>query len=399
MNANTIPNRFSLVLVAAKISLITAIAVPSVFAREKDQMSAFTALQQVEDRFGAFAVNQIVELRGHRGQSQPESWNLIAYDRESPYLMRQFKIDRKRATDEGAYRDFYPDYIPDGFIQRSKLQVDSSGAFQVLVTEASHAGVGFDSASYHLRSREFSEEPLWRLTALDVDGYTVGRVDLSAATGTVLRTVWYFWDGSHRDAPRIVDSALLGGPGIPGREERERIEVGQISGDGDRPLVSDGDRPLISRIPNPASPAPTIESRPNLRPFNPPPGPPVAVVEPLGLNTANPTNPPSPSPNPPVSVRPELPAVPPAPAPAPAPVPPRFPAPAPPAAAESDLPLPPPLPPSLGSDPVRVPATAVPDPAPRVNPAPPAPNSGPPKRVVNHPEGDPVEVTPLPANP
>lgn len=387
MNANTFPFGFSATRFSARVALLIAVAAPSVFAGERDQISAFTALQFVEDRFGPAAADSIVELRGHRGQSQPEIWRVIAFDRASPYLLSEFKVDRKRAVDEGPYSDFYPDYVPDGFVKRSKIQVDSTGAFRVLVTEASRAGVGFDSASYHLRCREFSEEPLWRLTALDVDGYTVGRVDLSAATGTVLRTVWYFWEENRRNAPRIVDSALLGGPGFP--RETESTRVGQVS-------VGDG-AIVVPTTPEP-EPAPAPPS--NLRPFQPrptaPTGPPVAEVEPLNpipgtpAGTATPAPPASaPAPTPPTTVEREMPAVPPAPAPTPAP------APAPAAAeSESDLPLPPPLPPSLEKN--RPGGNSTPAPStirPTADPKP-----APPRRVVNHPEGDPVEVTPIPAD-
>ena len=248
--------------------------------RDNDQISAFTALQLVSDRFGPMAIDSIVEIRGRQGQSQPESWNLIVYDRRAPFLMKSFEIDGRRTSDEGPYDEFYPDFVPDGFVKRSKLQVDSTAAFRILEQEASHAGVGFDSISYLLRSREFSDEPLWRFTAKDVDGYTVGKIDLSGSTGAILRSVWIFWDERHRDAPRIVDSALLGGPSIP--TAQPPAELGQAF---DEPPAASPYPPRAAGVAAGAAVDVAPPSR-NLTQYVPP-GPPMAEVEPLSPKNAS----------------------------------------------------------------------------------------------------------------
>ena len=174
------------------------------------QVTALTALNRVNSRYGAQFVQKIVEMRGVRGQSQPEGWLLIAHDPMSETLLREFSIGGRRVSNEGSNEDYYPQRQPSGFIDLQRLKLDSTEAFKILDREAALAKVGFDSIDYHLRCREFSDEPIWSVTARDASGFPVARVDLSAETGRVLRTIWSSRNG--RRFPLIRDSALQGQP-------------------------------------------------------------------------------------------------------------------------------------------------------------------------------------------
>lgn len=391
MKANRISGFPTLTLALA--ALLIAPCANAQRIKDKDRISAFTALQQVSDRFGDNVTASIVELRGSQGQSQPVDWDMIVYDRTSPYLVSEYSMSGKaKPIDKGPYRDLYPSYVPDGFIKREKLQIDSTAAFRILNTEASRAGVGFDSVNYHLRCREFSEEPLWRLSALDIDGYRVGHLDISGATGEVLRTVWFMYDERHRNPPRIVDSNLIGGPGIP-------IEQEPIPN-----LIEIGVSTPIAPEPAPAPEFPNSNPTENLRPFTPAPmpapGPPIAVVEPVGGSpTVALPNTTAEIPSHPTLNPPEPPAVPPAPAPEVS-VPTPRPAPTP---AAADVPMPPEIPadiaerqPTPGSETPPRPQNRFGPPRASSTPVEPKPNQDPNRRVINDPEGDPVVVVPLP---
>ena len=187
-----------------------------------EQITALAALNRVNSRYGAQFVQKIVEMRGVRGQSQPQGWRLISHDPMSQTLLREFSIGNRRVSNEGSNEDFYPRRQPSGFIDLQRLKLDSTGAFEILDREAALAKVGFDSIDYHLRCREFSDEPIWSVTARDASGFPVARVDLSAETGRVLRTIWSSRSG--RRFPVIKDSALRGLPAVeaPRREAREQ---------------------------------------------------------------------------------------------------------------------------------------------------------------------------------
>ncbi len=303
-------------------------------------ISAFTGLELMTAKFGSESVETIVEMRGREGQSQPLSWDLTVYDPESPLHVREFRLKNQEGTEQTA-AEHYPDRAPTGFIDKAKLLIDSTASFRILQLEAIRAGVGFNHVDYLLRSREFSDEPIWQLTAVDVQGHTVGRVDLSGATGTVLRTIWYAWDPRRKSgAPFVTDSA------VPEdlRPPRPRVEP--------RPAVTAADAAITAQPPrSPQSPqAPQS------------PQPPVRVPQVGGTGTLAPST--TSAPPPVVEVSPVKPAT--------APTIPQNPG-----AAPGGTPQPP----------------RPPQPDLRPNPAPTEPGAVPPV------EGEPVRVEPLPPEP
>lgn len=221
----------------------------SIAASADPQIPALDAISRVSEKHGVRYLAKIVEMKGERGQAQPTEWELIVYDPTNDYLLREFWIGDTRATNEGINYDYYPKRQPAGFINIAKLKYGSVEAFKVLDREAERAKIGFDSIDYHLRCREFTDEPIWTLTANDADGRRVGRLDLSALTGRVLRTVWSYREG--RKVPLIRDSALVRLPEpIAATEERRVVE---------NPVPIEGERVIEpARRPGPLVPAPVV---------------------------------------------------------------------------------------------------------------------------------------------
>lgn len=213
------------------VSLLVGLSLASGLSAGQ-QIEALEGINRVVEKHGAQHVQKIVEMKGSKGQSQPEEWELIVYDPTSEYLLREFWIGDTRATNEGINYDYYPKQQPPGFIALKRLKVDSASAFEVLVIEAKQAKIGFDSIDYHLRCREFSDEPIWTLTAKDADGYQVARVDLSGETGRVLRTVWSYREG--RKVPMIKDSALEKLPAPLDLRDDERLRGLDVIGPATR---------------------------------------------------------------------------------------------------------------------------------------------------------------------
>jgi hypothetical protein len=213
--------------------LMLAVTCPVPYALSQDDrrgIPARVALERIASSHGAAIIEKIVEMKGRRGQSQPREWWIVVRDERSSSRLRTMWVGDERATDEGENKEFYPKLIPLGFIPDKKLKVDSPAAFNILIREATAARVGFDSVDYKLRSMEFSDEPVWSLTAKDVRGNVVGKVMLSGSDGRVYRKVWYYRQpGGHL---RIVDSALdaPGKPEVPrqldpGRTGSPRIRI------------------------------------------------------------------------------------------------------------------------------------------------------------------------------
>ena len=238
--------------------LLLAILIAGLGTAAAQQINSFTAIARVDNLHGGRFIQKIVEMKGTGGDPQPEEWELIVYDPSSEYLLREFWVGDVRATNEGINYDYYPKREPAGFINLMRLKIGSADAFGVLNKAADKAKIGFDRIDYHLRCREFSDEPIWTLTARNADGYRVGRVDLSAETGKVLRTVWSYRDGRRA---QIKDSALLKRPEpLDLRDDREphlRVREGVVGPDRRKePEVPDPVDPLDG---DPGTEVPEVE--------------------------------------------------------------------------------------------------------------------------------------------
>jgi hypothetical protein len=188
------------------------IAASGFVARAEDKYSALEAIQALQSRFGPDVCEVLVAIHGQQGQEQPEEWVVLTLNSQSPNLGQQFAVSRNGVVDKGVPPGLYPDETPPGFINRSQVLIDSPYAFQVLQQAAVRAHVGFNSVNYTLVAKEYGKEPLWRLEPMDVKGRPVGQLDLSAKSGMIYRSIWYYWDeadaGSAWQGPRIVDSLL-----------------------------------------------------------------------------------------------------------------------------------------------------------------------------------------------
>ena len=149
-------------------------------------ITAMEALRRTSERFGSDVTSLLIEMTGPDGQTQPNSWEIIAVDLSTPHLARTYAVYPRAVVDKGINREFYPDRIPTGFIATGKLAVGSYDAFVALDKAAGDAKIGFDSIQYRLRAREGTNEPVWTMTALDIDGFAVGIVDVSGTTGKSL---------------------------------------------------------------------------------------------------------------------------------------------------------------------------------------------------------------------
>src|SRR5436853_371069 len=83
-------------------------------------------------------------------------------------------------------------------IKTSRLNLDSSGAFQVASHIAEKSGTRFDSASYTLRNDQRGD-PVWIVTLHAVNGQPVGTIHIGANRGTVTRTEGMFAGATMED--------------------------------------------------------------------------------------------------------------------------------------------------------------------------------------------------------
>lgn len=188
--------------------LLGLLMAPAYGQQQSVPMSGKKALSILSQKFGQDHFQWIVEMRAFNGVPQPGEWNVVVYDPGSVTLLTEYWVGEGRAANEGPYDEIYPDKAPIGYIDFLKLKLDSTAAFTVAEGEARRARVGFNSLNFVLRSREYSNEPVWVLALIDADKRLVGKVHVSGMTGSVLRTIWV-----NRQGPtaKIIDTAIPNG--------------------------------------------------------------------------------------------------------------------------------------------------------------------------------------------
>ncbi len=90
------------------------------------------ALEALERRYGAGKFANIVSVTGKDGVPSPSEWWIVVRDPSMPSTLHTYWSGDRRVTDEGENRDYYPRRMPDGFVNRGKLQIDSTQAFVVV---------------------------------------------------------------------------------------------------------------------------------------------------------------------------------------------------------------------------------------------------------------------------
>lgn len=209
-------NRFLLLFLSAGCTL--ALLAPTDATAQRNSISAQEATDLISSNFGPKAVKWIAEIRGRSGIPQPSDWEILSFDERMPRLLYRFWATAGRVVDGGPDEERYPLNIPVGYFNMTQVGVDSIAAFTIAEGEARKARIAFDSCDYLLRVREYSNEPVWRLELFDARQQIVGKIYLSATSGTVRRTVWIYRDnrGLPGGIPRIVDSMAPNQPGMSG---------------------------------------------------------------------------------------------------------------------------------------------------------------------------------------
>src|SRR5207248_465577 len=206
-----------------------ALVLFAVPALAQERLSAYDALRVVGVHVNRDAVNHVISATGTHGDPQPETWRILIDDRRGNGGVREIQIkngqvasDRPSSvvgSSEGAT------------IKTSRLNLDSSGAFQVASHIAQKSGTRFDSASYTLRTDQHGD-PVWIVTLHATNGQPVGTIHIGANRGTVTRTEGMFAGASMADVQteREVPREVRGRDENEGADEENGEEHGPLHG-------------------------------------------------------------------------------------------------------------------------------------------------------------------------
>ncbi|HET6887972.1 MAG TPA: hypothetical protein VFH87_08615 [Candidatus Udaeobacter sp.] len=170
---------------------------------QQENATAYEALRVVGSELGRGALSHVVSITGVRGDPQPRKWKIILEDAEGRGVreleVADGKIDEHRAgrsvvgSTEGAT------------IDTSRLNLDSSGAYEVATHTADLSHANFATVDYALRTDE-GGEPTWIITLLSRSSRPVGTIHIGAMGGTVKRTEGMFAGATMEDVENDYDT-------------------------------------------------------------------------------------------------------------------------------------------------------------------------------------------------
>jgi hypothetical protein len=181
----------------------------SVAFAQQDANTAYEALRVVSSRLGRPALNHVISVSGVHGDPQPERWKILLEDQRSPGGTREVEVANGRIVSDRTPERIVIGSASNSTIKTSRLNLDSSGAFQVATRMADRSSARFATANYTLRTDERGE-PVWIVTLQSPAGRPVGTIHINCNRGNVVRTEGMFagatmedveTDRSYRPAP------------------------------------------------------------------------------------------------------------------------------------------------------------------------------------------------------
>jgi hypothetical protein len=176
----------------------------------EDNATAYEALRVVGSEFGRDALQQIVSIRGTKGNPQPEKWKIVVEDPQVGGVRELQVSDGKIDSDDEAHRDVAGS-TEGATIDISRLNLDSSGAYAVASHTAEASHTSFSTADYTLRTDDRGE-PMWIVTLRNQSSRPVGTIYTGGTGGTVRRTEGMFAGATMEDVEGDYDET--GGPGV-----------------------------------------------------------------------------------------------------------------------------------------------------------------------------------------
>lgn len=177
---------------------------------QDENATAYEALRVVGTELGRGALNHVVSITGVKGRPQPEKWKIILEDPDGRGV-REVEVADGKINSEHRPRRSVAGSTEGATIDTSRLNLDSSGAYEVASHTAELSHANFETADYTLRTDERGE-PTWIVTLLSRSSRPVGTIHIGAMRGTVKRTEGMFSGATMEDVENDSDSDEESGP-------------------------------------------------------------------------------------------------------------------------------------------------------------------------------------------
>jgi len=179
-------------------------------ALAQENATAYEALRVVGSELGRGALNHVVSITGVKGDPQPAKWKIILEEPDGRGARELEVADGKIDSEHRPGRSIAGS-TEGATIDTSRLNLDSSGAYEVASHTAELSHADFATVDYTLRTDE-GGEPTWIVTLLSRSSRPIGTIHIGAMGGTVKRTEGMFEGATMEDVENDDDSDEDNGP-------------------------------------------------------------------------------------------------------------------------------------------------------------------------------------------
>jgi hypothetical protein len=189
---------------------------------QQENATAYEALRVVGSELGRGALNHVVSITGVRGDPQPRKWKIILEDPDGRGV-RELEVADGKIDSEHRPGRSVAGSTEGAAIDTSRLNLDSSGAYEVATHTADLSHANFATVDYVLRPDDRGE-PTWIITLLSKSSRPVGTIHVGAMGGTVKRTEGMFSGATMEDVENDYDTDDADEENGPFRGVKRRIK-------------------------------------------------------------------------------------------------------------------------------------------------------------------------------
>jgi hypothetical protein len=171
--------------------IFAALLVSGVAALAQNAPTAYDAMRAVGTQFGSDAVDRVIAISGVNGNPQPEKWNILLSDPGTRDGVREVQVTNGRITNQRSTTREATGAGRGPTVDTHKLNLDSSGAYEVASKTADSSHVPFALVNYTLRPDERGN-PTWVVSLQSQSRRSLGTIYIGANKGTVTRTEGMF---------------------------------------------------------------------------------------------------------------------------------------------------------------------------------------------------------------
>jgi hypothetical protein len=182
--------------------------------------TAYDALRVVGNQVNRDFVNRVVSVTGVDGNPQPSTWRILIDDPNARGGIREIEVTDGRISSNRVSSRNVAGTSQGATINPARLNLDSSGAYEVASRTADSSHVPFALVSYTLRTNERGDAT-WIVSLQNQNRRPVGTIYIGANKGTVTRT-----EGMFAGAP--MDAVV---------EDRREGDVEDQEHSGDNPIM------------------------------------------------------------------------------------------------------------------------------------------------------------------